>query len=73
MHENVLEQLFAQHEPDAAAFIEVSQQVYDDIDKNKLFEALRLVAFNFLKFCVAGYYTSFFGQRIVWSQISRPY
>lgn len=41
LHENVLEQILVQYEPDSIEFINFTQQVYDDINNNELFEMLR--------------------------------
>ena len=41
LHVNVLEQLIAQYEPDAAQYINAVQQVYDNVNENYLFDLLR--------------------------------
>jgi len=40
-HLNILEQIFCQFEPDSSEYIKLTQQVYEDLDKNQLYDLLR--------------------------------
>ena len=41
LHVNVLEQLMVQYDPDAAQFIRIAEQIYNNVNDNNLFELLR--------------------------------
>jgi len=44
LHENVLEQILVEFDPDSAEFIKYTQQVYDDIEQRACYDLLRYKA-----------------------------
>ena len=41
LHENVLEQILVQYDPDASQYIQLTQRVYDHVNENRIFDLLR--------------------------------